>query len=438
MWGRDTAVGEAQPPVPDLSVVFASPYAQIALVLALSFLMGLEREEHKLKPGQYVAAGVRTFPLIALLGYMLVILAPQSVLPVTAGLLAVTVFLAISYLHKLADRRSGFTSEMAALAAYLIGALVAHHDYWIAVTIAVTGVLLLSAKERLADQIKRLDEDELITFVKFLLLSAVILPILPNRAFTQFDLNPFRTWLVVVVVSGISYASYLLQRKYRERSGLLLSAILGGAYSSTIVTIALAKRSCGQSCTRLYAGAIVLASAMMYLRLGVLVFVFNPALGTLVVPVLLGLAVVTAIVGTLLSGGHTATADETTPQAASKRNPLELSTAFLFGGLFIALSIATRLVSTYLGSTGVYTLAVVMGVTDIDPFILGLVQYAGHATTLATAALAIIVATSSNNLAKGVYAFVFGGRQVGIASLACLVGVSLLGIAAFLVLHGAG
>ena len=424
--------------MPDLSVLLASPYAQIALVLALSFLMGLEREEHKLKPGQYVAAGVRTFPLIALVGYMLVALSPQSMMPVTAGLLAVTAFLVVSYVHKLAERNSGFTSEMAALAAYLVGALVGHHDYWIAVTIAITDVLLLSAKAQLAGLVQRLGEDELVTFVRFLLLSAVILPILPNRPFTQFEINPFRTWLVVVVVSGLSYASYLLQCKYREHNSLLLSALLGGAYSSTITTIALARRSAGQVHSRLYAGAIVLASAMMYVRLGVLVYVFNPVLGVRVVPTLAGLALLAGLVGAVLWRGGQSDAKPRAPDAANHRNPLELSTAFIFGGLFVALSVATRLVSLYLGDTGVYTLAVVMGVTDIDPFILGLVQYAGHVTTLGAAALAIIIATGSNNIVKGIYATTFGGRKVGITSLVCLAAISLLGLGAFLVIYRGG
>lgn len=166
--------------MPDPSYLLSSPYAQILPVLALSFLMGLEREEHKLQPGTYVAAGVRTFPLIALIGYMLVILSPQSMLPVTGGPLAVAAFLAVAYLHKLTRGDRGLTSEMTALAAFLVGALVAREAYWVAVTIAVTDVLLLSAKARLADFVRRLDTDELITFVRSLLLSAVVLPVLPR------------------------------------------------------------------------------------------------------------------------------------------------------------------------------------------------------------------------------------------------------------------
>lgn len=422
--------------MPDLSHALASPYVQIALVLALSLLMGLEREEHKHKPGMYLAAGVRTFPLIALVGYMLVTLAPDSMVPATAGLLAVTAFLVAAYLHKLSERESGFTSEMAALAAYLVGALVARGDYWIAVTIAVTDVLLLSAKARLAGLIERLDEEELITFVKFLLLSAVVLPILPNHAFTRFEINPFKTWLVVVVVSGLSYVSYLLERRYRERNSLLLSAVLGGAYSSTITTIALARQSAGKTHATLYAGAIVLASAVMYLRLGILVLVFNSRLGSELVPVLAALAAVSAVIGLVLSLGRHEAEAERTATAVHKRNPLELSTAFIFGALFIVLSVATRLTAQYLGNTGVYTLAALMGVTDIDPFILGLVQYAGHDTALATAALAIIVASGSNNIVKGIYAVGFGGRRVGLPSLIALTAISVLGVVAFVLIQG--
>jgi uncharacterized membrane protein (DUF4010 family) len=410
--------------------ILASPYLQIVLVLSLSFLMGLEREEHKVQPGSTVAAGVRTFPLIALLGYMLAVVAPDNLIPLSAGLLAVALFLLVAYQHKLTEGSRGFTSEMAALLAFAVGALIAKNQYWIAATITVADVLLLSAKQSLSGLAQRLDQGELTTFVKFLLLSGVILPIVPNHPYTQFEINPFKTWLIVVAVSGMSYGSYALQRACRGRHTALLSAVVSGAYSSTLATVTLAKQSRGQDQPRLYAGAIVLASSVMYVRLGILIAVFNQALGLQLAPTLGGLAVATATVGlviALLHRGGPAAA----PAAAIDRNPLELSTAFLFAGLFIVLTVATRLTATYLGSGGLYILAGIMGLTDIDPFIMGLAQSGGAATTVAVAALAVIIATASNNIMKGIYATSFGGRAVGIPAAIALSTLGLLGIAAF-------
>ena len=410
--------------------ILSSPYLQIALVLGLSFLMGLEREEHKVQPGSTVAAGVRTFPLIALLGYMLAVVAADSLIPLSAGLLAVALFLLVAYQHKLSEGSHGFTSEMAALLAYTIGALVAKNQYWIAATITVADVLLLSAKQSLSGLAQRLDQGELTTFVKFLLLSAVILPIVPNHAYTQFEINPFKTWLIVVAVSGMSYGSYALQRACRGRRTALLSAIVSGAYSSTLATVTLAKQSRDQDQPRLYAGAIVLASSVMYVRLGILIMIFNPALGLQLVPTLAGLAVATAIVGLTIAYTHRG---DTSAAACAviDRNPLELSTAFLFAGLFIVLTIATRLTATYLGNGGLYVLAGVMGLTDIDPFIMGLAQSGGASTTVAVAALAVVIATASNNVMKGIYATSFGGRAVGIPAAIALSALGLLGIAAY-------
>ena len=200
--------------------------------------------------------------------------------------------------------------------------------------------------------------------------------------------------------------------------------------SSTLATVTLAKQSRDQDQPRLYAGAIVLASSVMYVRLGILIMIFNPALGLQLVPTLAGLAVATAIVGLTIAYTHRG---DTSAAACAviDRNPLELSTAFLFAGLFIVLTIATRLTATYLGNGGLYVLAGVMGLTDIDPFIMGLAQSGGASTTVAVAALAVVIATASNNVMKGIYATSFGGRAVGIPAAIALSALGLLGIAAY-------
>jgi uncharacterized membrane protein (DUF4010 family) len=255
-----------------LSQYLPSEGVKILIVLFLSFLIGLEREEHKAEGEHYSFGGVRTFPLIGLVGYVMALLSGGQLLPLSIGFAVVGAFLLVSYRHKLFSQQTtgeapGVTTEISGLGTYLLGALVYQGHYWIAATIAVVSLLLLELKEVLEGLSKRIAPQEILTLTKFLLLTAVILPILPNADFTQFRINPFKTWLVVVAVSGISYGSYVLLNLTRQKSGVILSAVLGGAYSSTATTVALAKRASQAQQPHLFSGAILLASAMMYLRL---------------------------------------------------------------------------------------------------------------------------------------------------------------------------
>lgn len=214
---------------------------KILLVLFLSFLIGLEREEHKAEAGYYGFGGVRTFPLIGLIGYSMALLSGTQLLPLTVGFLVIGGFLSLSYWHKLSSAEyPGVTSEMSGLATYLVGALVYYEHFWIATTLSVASLLLLELKTGLEKLASRAAPGEILTVAKFLLLSAVILPILPNQEFGRFHINPFKTWLVVVAVSTISYGSYILQKLTKERGGVVLAAFLGGAYSSTLTTVVMA------------------------------------------------------------------------------------------------------------------------------------------------------------------------------------------------------
>jgi len=232
--------------------------AEILLVLFLSFLIGLEREEQKGASGQYRFGGVRTFPLLGLLGYALGLFSKGDFLLPAAGLVVVGAFLWQSYRYKLErEALPGMTTELSGLATYVIGALISRGQYWVATTIAVLGVALLELKTALESFTKRVPGEEILTFTKFLFLSAVILPIVPNRTYGSFGFNPFKTWLVVVAVSAISYGSYLLQVWTKGRGGILVAALLGGAYSSTLTTVVLAKRARQQPSPHLYSGAML-------------------------------------------------------------------------------------------------------------------------------------------------------------------------------------
>ena len=400
---------------------------KILIVLFLSFLIGLEREEHKAAGGSYGFGGVRTFPLIGLIGYSIALLSGAQLLPVTLGFMVIGGFLSLSYWHKLSRSDAGVTTEMSGLATYLVGALVYYEHFWIAATLCVASLLLLELKEKLEKLATWVAPGEVLTFAKFLLLTAVILPILPNQQFGPFHINPFKTWLVVVAVSTISYGSYVLQKMTKERGGVVLAALLGGAYSSTAATLVVARRAKEEQRAHLFSGGILIASGVMYVRLVVLLALFSRQLLSLLALPFLALA------GLAIAGGWLWSRRPDADPSPLKRkfdpgNPLELMTAISFALLFLAMLVATQLAVTHLGKAGVNTLAAIMGVSDVDPFILGMTQAAGSITPVRLAAGAILIAASSNNLVKGIYAFSLADRKTGRLSLALLAGLAALGL----------
>jgi uncharacterized membrane protein (DUF4010 family) len=399
---------------------------KILLVLFLAFLTGLEREERH--AGQFLFGGVRTYPLIGLIAYGISFLAGGEILPVTLGFAVVAGFLMLSYRNKLqSGATAGVTSEMSALTTYVAAALVYREQFWIATTITVASMLLLELKGGLEGLTKRIAPDEVLTFTKFLLLTAVILPVLPDREFGQFALNPAKAWLVVVAVSTVSYGSYVIQKVTKGQGGVLLSALLGGAYSSTVTTVVLAKRAKLENRPHLFSGVTLVASGMMYLRLAGLVTVFNRNLITILGVPFLVLAGVSILCGWLWSRVSDAKEGDVERRFEPK-NPLELRAALGFAVLFVVIMVATHLVVTYLGKAGVYSLAALMGVTDVDPFIMGMTQAAGGSAPLGVAAGAILIAASSNNLVKGIYAYSMSDRKTGVLSLSLLGALAVAGL----------
>jgi len=401
---------------------------KIVLVLFLSFLIGLEREEHKTAGGVYSFGGIRTFPLIGLIGYSAALISGPQMLPLAIGFLVVAGFLLVSYWHKISTvQTAGVTTEMSGLATFLVGALVYYGHFWIATALGVASLLLLDLKAALEKLAAHIAPNEILTFAKFLFLSGVILPILPNREFTPFHINPFKTWLVVVAISTISYLSYVLQKVTKGQGGIVLAALLGGAYSSTVTTVVMARRAAREQRPHLFAGGILIASGVMYLRLVILLALFNRQLMLLLYIPFLALAGLAVGIGWLWTRRVDKNSQEVRREFEPK-NPLELLTAFLFAALFLAMLIATQLAVTYLGRTGVNTLAVLMGVSDVDPFIMGLTQAAGTLTPLKVAAAAVLIAAASNNAVKGIYSFSLAGRKTGLQSLAMLLALAAMGL----------
>jgi uncharacterized membrane protein (DUF4010 family) len=404
--------------------------AGFAVTLGLSLLIGFEREEKRPNDPAGFFGGIRTFPMIGLAGFLLVEVF-ESPIPFAVGLLVLGMLLAVSHWFSSREGDRGLTTEFAGLLTFGLGAAASREMYWLALAAGIVAVILLHEKRRLEGLVVRIPSEELRTLLRFLVLTAVILPAVPNHAFTPYEINPFKIWLVVVAVSGVSYASYLLQQRLGDRA-LLLSGLLGGAYSSTVTTVVLARQSkSGCHSATGYAGAIVAATGVMYIRLWILVVLFAPALGSQLTVLFWCLGLGAVLIGAVLTRLNRRDC-ENGDEKRDPTNPLEITSAFTFAGIFLVVLVGTRMVAERFGGTGVLILAAIMGAADVDPFILGLTQQVGTTVPLETAALAVVLAAATNNLMKGGYSLAFGSKQTGRTALAILAGLGALSVVLFL------
>jgi uncharacterized membrane protein (DUF4010 family) len=407
---------------------------RLGLAIAMAVFMGLafegvyKREQHG-SPG-----GIRTFPMLAALGAMLFLLDAKSLLPYITGIAAVAIWL---YAH--IQRSSGGDTDRpslmiptANLLAYTFGPLALTQPPWITVAAAVTAVLLLEGRERLHRLVLQVAPDEVFTLGKFLILVGIVLPLVPNHSIVSWTpISPFQVWLALVAISTLSYASYLVQRYLPSRSGALLPAILGGVYSSTATTVTLARRQrqAGVVQTDIAVGIIV-ASAMMYLRIDVVVAIFNPSLARVLLGPLLALFALAVLVASWQwRHRRRATPAPVVMAQVTASNPLQLGTALTFALLFVVVALASAWVSANFGSSGVYGLAAITGTTDINPFVLSLAQGGVSAMPLGALATAILIAVASNNILNGSYALLFGGLRACLRPALVLFGLGAAGLA---------
>lgn len=408
---------------------------KFVLILGLSLFFGLAFEEFHTHTGLLRPGGIRTFPLLALAGGLLYLLDPERKLPLVAGLLILGSWLFIFYRRQLREgtANGGFNIELVApvcnLLAYLIGPVTLALPAWLAVGVTVAAVLLLTARERLHALAKQMEMGEIVTAAEFLILTGIALPLLPDQPVTSLtSITPYKAWLALLAVCTLSYVSYLLQRFFTTGNHDLAVALLGGLYSSTATTVVLSRAvSTAPSANAMAQAGIIFATAVMYLRILVIVAIFNMGLAaSLGLPVLLFCA---AAAGLAVLQYRRARGTASAVTSVRPRNPLELSAAAIFAVLFVITSIATQWARIHFGAVGVNALAAVIGFTDIDPFVLSLAQGGTGAMPIHAAMTAVLIAISSNNLLKAAYAVAFAGWRASLPSMGALIALAATGVA---------
>jgi len=385
------------------------------LVAVFSLLIGLsQRKIHVIdQQDQKVFGTDRTFTFIGIFGYLLYILRPEDSLLFIIGLVVLTSFLLIYYIHHLKqDRDYGITSVLIALITYCLGPLIALQPLWLALIVVVTVLIFAELKESFVSLSEKMGKDEFITLAKFLIVAGVILPIVPDVPLMEgFNLTPYKIWLAVVVVSGISYVSYLLKKFVLKHSSIVVAGFLGGLYSSTATTIVLAKKSRKEpALLKQYVAGIIFATSMMYLRVLILIVIFDIKLFYIAWPWFAILFIWSLAIGFFLLLFRNKAIRNIDQDLQTEKNPLEFRTALIFTGLFVLLSFLTWFVLKQFGTTGLDFLSYIVGLVDIDPFLLSLFE--GKFDIPLTAVLvASFQAIISNNTMKMIYAMIFADKK---------------------------
>jgi uncharacterized membrane protein (DUF4010 family) len=391
------------------SIPLDAPFFHLALALGLGLLVGLQRERIGTE-----LAGIRTFALVSVIGAVAGILSQELGGWVVAGaLLSLTFLILLGVFAEIRKRGTetdvGMTTEVALLAILLVGVLAGRGSTALATVVGGATALLLHLKARLHEFAGRLDDRDIKAIMQFALVSLVILPVLPNRTFGPYDvINPRQVWWMVVLIVGLSLAGYVAYRLLGARVGTLAGGLLGGLISSTATTVSYARRSgSSASADRLAALAILLASAVLMARVIVeLAVVASDHLLDLVWPLaisgVVGLAM--AVVIWARSRGGEIEGPET-------KNPSELKTALVFAALYVVVLLLATAAQDRFGDRGLYVVAVLSGLTDMDAITLSTARMLESATVTAEQTWKVIlVAATANLVFKGAAVAVLGSR----------------------------
>ncbi len=410
--------------------------ARLGVALLVGLLIGLDRERAELRKGQEEFAGVRTFPLIALAGCLpLLFPAPYALLLLGVSFAAVAAVTVISYVHMTRANDVGATTEIAAIATFLIGALAGVGALRAAAAAGVVVAILLVAKPRLEGFSRALTQEELAAVLELAVISVIVLPLVPDRGYGPWGvLNPRDIWWVVVLVAGLSFAGFVAVRVVGEQRGLTITGAIGGLVSSTAVTVAMADRSREtDALARPAAAATVLASTIMAVRVAVLGAIIDAGVLARLAPVAAAMALAGAVAARQIARQRSG---DGVSAASRLQNPFSLRQAVTFALIYGGIVLAVRAAQEYLDPSMIFAVAAISAVADVDAATIAFTKLGPGADAWRTPAAAIAVAAVVNTLVKLGIAWARGGgayrRFVAIALGAMAAAGAAVGVIVFL------
>jgi uncharacterized membrane protein (DUF4010 family) len=404
----------------------------LAVALGIGAMIGVERGwSQREQPEGTRVAGLRTFSLFGLLGGVAALLAAAygtaalvAVAAVAGGIVVVSL---LGERRRSADR--GITTEVALVVTFALGALAGYGEQRLAVASAVVVTVLLGLKPSLHRWLETLERREMLSAFRLLVMSLVILPVLPDRGFGPWQaLNPFTIWLMVVLISAMSFAGYVAVRWLGPGRGLMATGFLGGMTSSTAIAVAMARLGRGAEALQPTSAAAALAgSTVMYLRILGVAAVFSPTLAWQLAPSLGAAAL--ASLGVLAAIWPRTPAIEAEP-AHRLIEPFDLSIPLRFAAVLAVVMVASAALRERIGDAGLLLVSAVAGLTDVDAPTLTAAQMVTGGLDPAVGVAAVLIAVAVNVAAKFGVILWIGGRamalRVGAGFLAALAAAALV------------
>jgi uncharacterized membrane protein (DUF4010 family) len=394
-------------------------FSRLLLAIAIGALIGLERERFAKEDHELMFGGIRTFTLIALLGalsiYVSQLFFSWFVVPVFVGLVTL---MALTYRASVVCGLKGsisVTGEVVAILTFIFGMLTFSPNPVYAAVLGVITTTFLFSKHKLHDLVNHISPEEMYSALVFGIVAFVVLPFLPNEPLGPFGVfNPYKIWLFVVFISGMGFVGYILIKVFGSKNGIGLTGFFGGIVSSTAVTLSFAgisKKFNDLKMTELFVFAVIVANAVMFVRVLIEVYVIDK----LLLPYLLLPMVVMILVSLIFAGVIWLTRDSSTVEKEAREvtytSPLHFRPALKFGFIFAVMLFLVKIAQLYMGDTGLYITSALSGLVDADAITLSMASVAGEEVSRSVAATAIFFGAMSNTVVKFGLAAAFGSKK---------------------------
>ena len=393
-------------------------FLRFGAALLIGVLIGMQREyAYGFSKGKGLFAGARTYALMALFGASAGLLADLFKSPwVFIGLVIMlgTMIIVAYFITATGREEIGITSEVAALITILIGGICYFQSVQFAAALGVATTVLLAVKWELREFVRVITQEDVFATLQFAVITAIVLPVLPNTTFgpPPLDiLNPYQIWKMVVFISGINFLGYIMVKFVGPKKGLGISGLLGGLASSTAATMSFSQRSkAEEGLEKPFAVAIITGWVIMFIRVIVEVAVVNSRLLPSVWPTLAAMGFAGLVYAIYLYFTQSALDEE----ELSLSNPFELGPAIKFGLIYALILLVTKAAEIYIGEKGIFITSFFAGLADVDAITLSISDLTRLDGTISlnTGRIAVVLATISNTLAKGVLVFSLGSKSL--------------------------
>ncbi|WP_457564359.1 MgtC/SapB family protein [Caminibacter sp.] len=383
----------------------------ILISLFLGFLIGLERNISFKNENEKGFAGSRTFAFISLLGFLSAYINDKFYSNfIYISFFGIILIVAIAYFLKVFHyHKQGTTTHIAAILTFILGILVYKNELLFAFSLTFFIVLLLNIKSKLKSLEFKLSSTDINAAILLFGMTFLILPYLPNKII--YYINPYKTWLMAIIISSLSFFGYLGIKIFGQKYGILLTGAAGGFVSSTAVTYSLSKMYAKiKKSPYLYAAAIAIANTIMFSRVLVESAIINKKLAAFIAfPYIL-----TTIVGIFISYKFYKKETSKEEIKIESKNPLELDEAIKFAVIFALIYAAVEIIGHKYGNTGIYIVSALSGLTDVDAITLSLSSLAASKISIKTASIGIAIASFSNSLVKLSIVWIFGKKELAV------------------------